>query len=271
MKASFFLLCIVIFGGLNSQSQIYYTDIPDTAITFPVIPFCGNLTNTFGIDLNNDTQNDFNFVMHHWQTWETPSAQPLHYESYITSANGLNKIARNDENCAIPMEADDTINENLFYWDPSAIFIQAMGYYNPCYCSFENKYFGLQFNINSISHYGWVRVTGTSYCSVIFDFAYNMIPETPILAGQTSITNISDHNSNIQSEIKIIKEQAELKIKSYLYELYNVIIVNQSGIVVQENTAIKNQINIPVSNLHKGFYILLISHKNGVLRKKIVL
>ncbi|HTS35352.1 MAG TPA: hypothetical protein VMH04_06755 [Candidatus Solibacter sp.] len=51
-------------------------------------------------------------------------------------------------------------------------------------------YLGVQFSIGSEIHYGWVRLTITPICTVgkevITGYAYETIPNKPILAGKTS-------------------------------------------------------------------------------------
>jgi len=52
-----------------------------------------------------------------------------------------------------------------------------------------NRYLGLKFKIDGQTHYGWARMTvGVNYCRInatLTGYAYETIPNKPIIAGQT--------------------------------------------------------------------------------------
>jgi hypothetical protein len=53
----------------------------------------------------------------------------------------------------------------------------------------QNTYLGLKFSVNGQTHYGWVRMTvnaKTGIVATLTGYAYETIPNKPILAGQTS-------------------------------------------------------------------------------------
>jgi hypothetical protein len=52
----------------------------------------------------------------------------------------------------------------------------------------REAYLGVKFVINGLAHYGWVRVTVSGYLSeyTVVGYAYETVPNKPILTGQTS-------------------------------------------------------------------------------------
>ena len=43
---------------------------------------------------------------------------------------------------------------------------------------------GVQFEIDSQMHYGWMHLRSQAAGSIVYGFAYNTVPREPILAGQ---------------------------------------------------------------------------------------
>ncbi len=60
------------------------------------------------------------------------------------------------------------------------------GYWNPQVGTLLTAYVGVEFNIDEAVHYGWIQVTvgGIGNGGIIHDWAYNSVPDMPILAGQ---------------------------------------------------------------------------------------
>jgi len=57
----------------------------------------------------------------------------------------------------------------------------------------KNRYLGLQFQIDGQTHYGWARLSvgGSSLEAILTGYAYETIPNTPIVAGKTSGTDVA--------------------------------------------------------------------------------
>jgi len=66
----------------------------------------------------------------------------------------------------------------------------------------QSTYLGLRFSVNGQTHYGWARMTvnaKTGIVATLTGYAYETIPNKPILAGQTSgpVTNTRDLRMNL--------------------------------------------------------------------------
>jgi hypothetical protein len=59
----------------------------------------------------------------------------------------------------------------------------------------QNRYLGLRFQIDGKTHYGWARITvrgNGGYDAIITGYAYETVPDRPIVSGQTTGTYSGD-------------------------------------------------------------------------------
>jgi hypothetical protein len=59
----------------------------------------------------------------------------------------------------------------------------------------QNRYLGLRFKIDGETHYGWARITvrgNGGYDAIITGYAYETVPDRPIVSGQTAGTYSGD-------------------------------------------------------------------------------
>lgn len=63
------------------------------------------------------------------------------------------------------------------------------GYYDGSWVNVKNRYLGLQFKINGVTHYGWARmnvqVQNQRVTATLTGYAYETVANKPIVAGQT--------------------------------------------------------------------------------------
>jgi hypothetical protein len=196
-KFSTFIVPITI-GMLFSSSanaQIVYTDVnPDSAYA------CNgnqNCTNTYFLDLNNDGLVDFRINLgnlYHNSNVRWVSIIDSVGNAFAISTNGAKKFFMNDTIGPAQTWLADTL-AYLRHWG-SAVH----GSYKGEWIYETDKYLGLALNVSGLTYYGWVRLdvtvdasTSTCIC-IIKDFAYNSIPNQPILAGQTTVTGIIENS-----------------------------------------------------------------------------
>lgn len=140
------------------------------------------------------------------------------------------------------------------------------GYWHPVNAPDQQvKTIGLKFFLNNQPHYGWVRVElqlgGDAF--VVWDYAYNATPNTPIPAAQTWNASIEDYSmfsgfTNVQDGLLMIEANSSLND----VELYTM-----NGKNVYKEFVQNNSILIDVSQFSHGIYLL----KIGSSFKKILL
>jgi hypothetical protein len=183
-----------------ASSKIIYTDVtPDSVIAG------SNSTNHYGLDFNNDGIIDFTFSVYIGASGSCGGAGGF-LVSYIevNPAGVGNAIAESNSFPSI-LDSLSTIGDSLSSWSASNNQILTYSFFNPgsgdidgggFRCSSyrkgewagQSKYAGFKFEIAGHSYFGWARlkVNGIGIPSLtVMSYAYNSIPNQPILAGQT--------------------------------------------------------------------------------------
>ncbi len=195
----------------SANAQIVYTDvIPDSTMNCNV-----NFTpcsENYNLDLDNDANNDFILTAyrHHppqigIETYSNVTASPL-------NGNAVKDTLVNSIYVSIPLQFNTVIDSNLLLqqsWQISGSQSLKNGMYGGglvsdtvwgLWDSLSDYYLGLRLLQSGQTHYGWVRLrvdVPSTYASLIVkDYAYNSIPNQPILAGQTVATGIKENFSS---------------------------------------------------------------------------
>ncbi len=151
------------------------------------------------LDLNHDGITDF--TLYGQQFSHSFTAQGL-LEVY--SAPQSNAIAAKGAS-AMPLWPGSEIGPKRQFWRPLSAFVEEqVWHYHFGHSTtkfyglwangasgkgFKNRYLGLKFLINGKFHYGWARLDTTGgYPWVLTGYAYETIPNKPIIAGQTKGT-----------------------------------------------------------------------------------
>ena len=124
-----------------------------------------------------------------------------------------------------------------------------------------NLFFGVKFEIGTNIHYGWVQVKVASDASsgIIYDFAYQSIADSSILAGNVEDGFVSVSNDNLE---EVVIYAANKKI--YLItgnESGNLAIYNLLGKQLI-TTQVNGNTNFAINDLSRGVY--LVSFTNGI-------
>ena len=266
---------------VNAQEEIVYTNIPD---------YSGNPDPFYIIDFNNDGINDF-AVFNSYTSYYNSFYNALY--GYVFGSNKLlgnvNSFIYSNpvysigpynvgfiypfalDSGAIISGGQNTWLNQYYDFDIGINFLN----YDNCYfgewCDVQDKFIGVQFKIGANTHYGWARLdVGTSGLSwTIKDYAYNMTPNAPILAGQTTSLSIDD---NVFSKIKVVALNKSIGLYNLL-ESANYNIYNMTGQEVLKGTTDSRDFVIETPTLSSGVYVLELTDTNskGVIRKKVVL
>ncbi|HLY71804.1 MAG TPA: hypothetical protein VKR53_18850 [Puia sp.] len=186
----------IVFTGSN----IIYTSInPDSVIL-------KSTTDSFDLDLNKDGTNDFIFHRSYTVTCRNTragtSGTAIHL--FVTPASSSNSIMTNGSNLALALDSSAAIVPNSVWGttDQTLLYGSLRGCvvtpaYGGYWLNVSDKYVGLKFTINNITHYGWARFSSSYSVSstasgylivgqlILKDYAYNIIPNQFLLAGQT--------------------------------------------------------------------------------------
>jgi hypothetical protein len=184
-------------------SQIIYTDVnPDSSILIT--------TDSFNLDLNNDGIPDFEFRRSLFSSECRSRAEGAKLGIYIhlsvTPVSQSDAIMTSAQNVALALNVDSaaTIGPDSLWATTAEVLLEGAemsdcnsiighaGYW----LNVSEKYLGLKFTAGNNTYYGWARLSSTyslgsvSYLIVggqliLKDYAYNTIPNQPILAGQT--------------------------------------------------------------------------------------
>jgi hypothetical protein len=124
-----------------------------------------------------------------------------------------------------------------------------------------NLFFGVKFEIGTDLHYGWiqVKVAADASSGIIYDFAYQSIADSSIMAGNLEDGFVSISNRNLE-EVVIYAANEKL----------HVVTGKESGTLTIHNllgkqlmsTAVSGNISLGINDLSKGIY--LVSFTNGV-------
>jgi hypothetical protein len=154
----------------------------------------------YRLDLNHDKIVDF--ILFHRLTY-AQSGNTLLFSSQVfvpsyTLANKLNRVGFNtSKNEAMAFRAGDKIGPSAFFW-LSGSMANAAGVVGKLPSRYQgewgndgeglkNGYLGFRFAIKNKAHYGWARVSVSEYpfAATLTGYAYETIPNKPIVAGKT--------------------------------------------------------------------------------------
>ncbi|MBI3720114.1 MAG: hypothetical protein HY252_16140 [Sphingobacteriales bacterium] len=172
-------------------TTIIYTDInPDTAVS-------GN--GTYRLDLNNDGIYDFTLnTITDVVNCGTRCRTSNRYIANVTIARGSNNgiVYKLADYLVSPLGSQSIIDSSSqwsYITDRAlVIYVQQTGNCGTCssygvWGGNGDRYMGLKLVMDQNTYYGWVRLIDNLVFRklIVQDYAYNSIPNQPILAGQT--------------------------------------------------------------------------------------
>jgi hypothetical protein len=166
----------VLAAPQSAQAKVVYT--PANTV----------VTDGTTIDLNNDSIPDFNFVFF-----------AAYHNQFLTVAPSVKGNAIRDcggDACAgflgVPVGAGGKFASNDSYFGHGVMMADFFEYSHSSFggpwANATNRYLGFQFRIDGQVHYGWARMTVTNNLRnvVLTGYAYETVPNKPILEGHTS-------------------------------------------------------------------------------------
>ncbi len=212
---------VALIGATAASSQVIYTDIePDVVLDQP--------DEMFGIDLDEDGLNDFNFFNESFTTtvfymdlanvkalfvgaFDTMQNGIFGHTAYVSGAGGYlyyRPFVLETENFI--HEAENFYNDN---YQTLAMTIYKSGYFPSTFHQGDwtpyfwgdqiEQFLGFRFtDEEEIQRYGWIRcsVIDSGRTLIIHDYAYELQPDHPIITGDTlSYVDINSTENNLDA------------------------------------------------------------------------
>jgi len=277
-----FIVTAMMFSA-SANAQIVYTDvIPDSTLYCPVSN--GIVTKNYNLDLNNDANNDFILTAIYYYSAKKGVAT----YSDVTASPLNGNAVKDTLDVSIPLQFNAVIDSNLLLnqsWQTSGshslktVVDDKGGGGDTIWGIWDNLsdyYLGLRLLQSGQTYYGWVRLrvdVTSSYASIIVrDYAYNSIPNQPILAGQTNTTGINDNS--FTSSINIYPNPATNYLTIALggsNQKIGVTITDITGkIIYRLTTNETNKIEVNTKDFAEGIYVVRIQAADFIGTKKLV-
>jgi len=131
-----------------------------------------------------------------------------------------------------------------------------------------NLFFGVKFELGTNIHYGWVQVKVAADASsgIIYDYAYQSIADSSILAGNIEDGFVSVSNDNLE-EVVIYSTHKKLHLITG-NESGNLAIYNLLGEQLIATRVIGNS-NFAINDLSKGIYLVSFTSGINTVTKKV--
>jgi len=131
-----------------------------------------------------------------------------------------------------------------------------------------NLFFGVKFEIGTNIHYGWVqvKVAAEATSGIIYDFAYQSIADSSILAGNLEDGFVSVSNDNLEEPaIYVANKKLHLITGN---ESGNLAIYSLLGKQLI-NTQVNGNTNFAINDLNKGIYLVSFTNGENTITKKV--
>jgi len=241
----------------------------------------GNESEVLYFDLNDDGENDIQFVLNYWYSFWSPSYD----EGFSSRLNTQHQYYLQNDMCnVVPLEVGDTIGTNLNWVDPSGsgtlMYKDGMGCNN--FNSF--KYIGLKLLLDDNYYFGWIRARthyslsgyepGSYAWLRVSDYAINLEPSQGLIAGDTITSLFFSHTNSIISNDNLTiypnPAKTQFVVRSSDFEVRDDMVIhifNTRGLKVEEIKVPDGveSLQVDVSKYTNGLYYLQYIHSNQIM------
>ncbi len=276
---AFMLLVSGIFSLTVANAQIVYTDVnPDITITQDTAG-----TASHDIDINNDGTTDVTITAE-WVEGDDPFEGPYTLKDVWAATSAGSEVlmdsAFNILLSAKPINYNAVVDSASETWSGST---NARLVSNPTGANFfpfgawsdtTDRYLAIRIPEGSDWLYGWVRVSVAqdSISFTIRDYAYNSIPNQPILAGQTNTSGIIDNS--FTSSINLFPNPATDHLTIALpnaNEKVEITITDITGKIIHKTISRETQkIEVNTQDFGEGIYSVQIQTAEFIGTKKFI-
>ena len=275
---------VALIGSTATYSQVAYTDIdPDIVLDKP--------DEIFGIDLDDDGLNDFNFFNESFTTTvfysDLANVKAIFVGAFDSMQNGIvgstgYLSGGGGYSYFFPyvLDEDEVIGsfDNFYNDNYQTLAMEIDKFTSPFEPSHQgnwyyfygaevvNKFIGLRFvKADESLHYGWIRcsVIDSGRTLIIHDYAYETTPNKQIIAGDT-LSYVDINNSTTIDGVEIYSNNQIITIKSEKKYFSGSNIVDMSGKVIITNNVESKFLEFDITQLPKGMYLvnIFIDKKN---------
>ena len=291
LKAYSLFSTAFLINGPSGFSQVVYVDIdPDIILDTPGEQFTLDIDGNSSDDISFfNSSFDFFMATPWWSYWtrqdivaaienESFKLAGLKYYVYYSSQNVFYPYAIeqfeliNDE---LQFNADtfQVIAERTYFNAGTAYFTcYNCEWYNPSIPETIDKFLGIKIeDATDFSHYGWIRcdVINEGRTMIIKDYAYELTPDNPILAGDTAhYIGLSTQAGKIEPVVYCENKKVYI---SNLDKNCDVSIYNLNGGIILNKEVKTGSVEFDLQNVATGAYLVVFKNENGIRSKKIII
>ena len=262
--------------SVSANAQIVYTDVnPDSTLTCSI----SNCSKSYNLDLNNDGIIDF-LINTGWRRLNC-SMLSVSTVKFVSETPQIGNGA-----VTLMINANDIIDSNLAFSASNGTLLSittgpVCSGSSGNWTSTSDHYLGLKLTVGANIYYGWVRlnvVVASSASFTVQDYAYNTIPNQPILAGQTIATGINENS--FASSINLFPNPATNNLTIKLgnnNKNVEVTIIDITGKTIYSTTASdsdnyqEQNVEINTEDFAAGVYVVQIQTADFIGTKKLVI
>ncbi|GDX51758.1 hypothetical protein LBMAG27_08050 [Bacteroidota bacterium] len=279
-------------GREEANAQIIYTDVFPDATFIPT-------GSSYGLDLNNDGQNDFKIKLINYSGSSSssgsssvkavgaagPAGNSVMGNSFSVSGSNIylaNALAMGDtiganQQWKACSNSSFSSSSSSSSFNASMIMAASVPYYSIVlgnWLGVQDKYLGLKFKIGASNYYGWARlnVDTVNWSFTIKDYAFNAEPDSQILAGQlfpTSASEIITADKDLY-KIKTVNNLLYLSLNSNEFIGAKLTIYNMSGAEIRTQELLDIETPLKLRDIGKGVYLVKVVRGEKQQVKKVV-
>jgi hypothetical protein len=287
--AAFIVMAMMFTAGANAQ--IFYMDInPDTSIIRTRLNLRGHYSIGHNMDINNDGILDLKFTLitsiitggfppsSPGYVAGTIKVTPLNGSAILTGSSGY--PAKLNLNDSISASANWSTTPNQLIADNKLISSTTVkiGNWNTA----TDGFLGLRFITGGQTHYCYIRMNAEVFSSganaailTMKDFAYNSIPNQPILVGDMGTGPSSIKENALASAILLFPNPASSHVTidlGHYNQQANVTITDINGkIIYVAKESATQQIVVNTSALNEGIYLIRVQSDDIVGAQKLII
>ncbi|HRG28384.1 MAG TPA: T9SS type A sorting domain-containing protein [Chitinophagales bacterium] len=291
LKAYSLFSTAFLINGPSGFSQVVYVDIdPDIILDTPGEQFTLDIDGNGSDDISFfNSSFDFYMATPWWSYWTRQDIVAYLPDEKLELAGLKHYVYYWSQNFYYPYALSNNviIKDDLNFNDASFQAIAERTYYqnhndllfcNHCYWynyftdESVNKFLGFKLKDDASDfHYGWIRcdVLDEGRTMIIKDYAYELTPDNPILAGDTAhYIGLSTQEEKIDPVVYCENKKVYI---SNLDKNCDVSIYNLNGGIIINKEVKTGSVEFDLQNVATGAYLVVFKNKNEIRSKKIII
>ncbi|MBP9878854.1 MAG: T9SS type A sorting domain-containing protein [Chitinophagales bacterium] len=291
LKAYSLFSTAFLINGPSGFSQVVYVDIdPDIILDTPGEQFTLDIDGNSSDDISFfNSSFDFFMATPWWSYWTRQDLVAYLPDEKLELAGLKHYVYYWSQNFYYPyaISIEEIINNDLQFNNATFQLLAERTFYNSgegtnhcfnCYwynyftTESINNYLGFKLKDDASDfHYGWIRcdVLDEGRTMIIKDYAYELTPDNPIIAGDTAhYIGVSSVTEKIEP---VVFCENKIVYVSHLDEKCDVSIYNLNGSIIINKQAQSGSVVFDLHNIATGAYLVVFKNKNEIRSKKIII